>query len=323
MSRSLAIVVVNFGSSDLLESNLVRVSRDVPDALIIVVDNFSSPEERSRVRMLGSAHGWLVRFLEDNRGFGAGANVGSALGFERGVTDVLLLNPDAWIDAVSVARLQDAVDTDRMLLVAPTVLTGEGQIWFDGADLYLADGLTRATRRRDERPGMDVEPWLSGACLLVTHEIWERTGGFDDEYFLYWEDVDFSHRVRLAGGRLAVVDAAVAIHDEGGTQTDSSRSERAKSEGYYYYNIRNRMLFAARHLDDGDVRRWARGIGPSAREILLRGGRRQFLRPLPAARAFVRGIRAARRITRSRLSDVGRTRRLDSGDIEPDERDLE
>ena len=155
-------------------------------------------------------------------------------------------------------------------------------------------------------PGSTVSrravPWLSGACLLVSRELWGRVGGFDEDYFLYWEDVDLSVRVSRAGGRLVVERTATAVHDEGGTQrldvpgdpldVGSSRSgvaSRGKSEAYYYYNIRNRLLFAAKHLEPRDRRRWTRTSYAGAKQILLRGGRRQFLRPVKPMRAAIRG----------------------------------
>lgn len=140
---------------------------------------------------------------------------------------------------------------------------------------------------------------MSGACLWITREVWELTGGFDDDYFLYWEDVDFSRRVVEGGGSLALVEDASAVHDEGGTQRADHEASRAKSEGYYYYNIRNRMLFAVRHLDEAAVQRWRRSIPRTAREVILRGGRRQLIQSAAPIRAYLRGVREARRIART------------------------
>ena len=83
------------------------------------------------------------------------------------------------------------------------------------------------------------------------------------------------------------------MHAEGGTQAEGQlRAGQRKSRAYYYYNTRNRMLFAARLLDTDDVRRWRRSAWPVAREILLQGGRRQLLESLSPLTAVVRGTAA-------------------------------
>jgi GT2 family glycosyltransferase len=107
--------------------------------------------------------------------------------------------------------------------------------------------------------------------------LWERLGGFDEDYFLYWEDVDLSHRCDLLGGRLIVRADLTAVHDAGGTQDRASG--RAKSATYYYYNCRNRLVFAAKHLGRRDQLRWLVRTPADARRVLLRGGRRQLAHP--------------------------------------------
>lgn len=296
MAVPLAIVVVNYASSALLAQNLARTVDDVRPAHVIVVDNMSSAAERATVRALADAAGWTVVETEANLGFGGGMNLGAARALELGAKDLLLLNPDATITADAVRALQERAEDSRMAALAPRVLDGSGKVWFDGADLYLSDGRTMGVRRRGARPGEQRWEWVSGACLLVPDELWRTTKGFDEDYFLYWEDVDYSRRVVAAGGTLQVVGEASAVHDEGGTQ-GRGPLERAKSETYYYYNIRNRLMFAVKHLDDESVKRWRRGAWASAREVLLRGGRRQFLWPWKPLRAAYRGVRDGRRLS--------------------------
>lgn len=298
---TLAIVVVNYGSSELLALNLTSVEEAIPDAVVIVVDSFSGDEERRRVSALAEERAWRSVLLDENLGFGGGVNRGVALALENGCEDFLILNPDASIDALSVERLRARLRDDRLAIAAPIVRTPAGVAWFAGADVSLEDGTMRSWARRAEVPLVDAEPWLSGACLLATAEVWDAVGGFNESYFLYWEDVDLSHRVLAAGGSLHLVRDAVAVHDEGGTQEASTGGGRAKSEGYYYYNIRNRLLFASLHLDEAGMRRWHSTSRRAAREVLFRGGRRQFLRPLRPIRAALRGLRDGRGFVRAAL----------------------
>lgn len=289
----LAVVVVSYGSHGLLESGLAEVAAALSPALTVVVDSLTTTAERARVRALGAEHGWLVVSPDRNTGFGAGCNLGVATARRAGATRFLLLNPDATITRRSVELLHEQVDADPLTLAAPTVLRPDGSVWSAGVDLDLDRGDMRAWRHRASSPAMRTIPWVTGACLLVDEALWDAVGGFDEEYFLYWEDVDLSARVAAVGGTVAVVPGATAVHAEGGTQGTTS-GVRAKSTTYYYFNIRNRLLFAAKHLAPEDVRRWRRtSLGASYR-ILLRGGRRQLLRPAPWWAAW-RGLRDGRR----------------------------
>ncbi len=306
MGAVAAFVVVNYGSSALLRQNLVdSVAACRPD-VVVVVDNPTTDDERTRIRALASEQGWELVEPVENLGFGGGMNLGVARALELGATEFLLLNPDARIEDPAWTLLQTALAPDA--LVAPRIVDGAGRPWFDGADLYLSDGRTMGARHRATRPGEERWEWLTGACLLIAAELWQKVGGFDDEYFLYWEDVDLSRRVVASGGRLVLVRDAVVVHDEGGTHREVRRAE-AKSSTYYYYSIRNRLMFAVKHLDDAGVSRWSRSAVSSAIEVLMRGGRRQFLRPVPPVRAAYRGIRDGRRLVR----DAKRTARRAQG----------
>jgi len=292
-----AIIVVNYGSHSLLQTNLLAVSDAVPEALCVVIDNFTTTDEQQSVKKFGDQHGWLTVMLPSNQGFGEGVNAGATAAFAAGASILLVLNPDATIDRESVVRLVSGVRDDPMLMVAPHIRWSDGRTWFSGSDLYLGDGRMGSPRRRAERAGEPFQEWLTGACFAVSKALWTSIGGFDPDYFLYWEDVDLSFRAVEAGGHLRVDLEAEAVHDEGGTHPDRV-SGRAKSELYYYYNIRNRLVFATKHTDSEDLAHWLRVTPRVSYEVLLQGGRRQFLRPWVTLRPLIRGIRDGRRFVR-------------------------
>lgn len=284
-TSDLAIVVVNYGASALLQRNLASLS----GLTVVVVDNFSSAAERTAITNLSASAGWLVETPDDNVGFGGGMNLGVARAQRHGCRNFLLLNPDAVIDRASLQTLLDHVRAEPMTMFAPLMFRNDGARWFDGSDLYLADGRIRSSRRRESAPPGPVEPWLSGACLMISDVLWRRVDGFDPEFFLYWEDVDLSWRIGQCSGSLRIVGDASVTHDEGATHRVGD-SPRAKSDLYYYYNIRNRMIFARRRLSTRQVWRWAGHSLTIAVEVLLQGGRRQFLRPRGPLIAAVCGV---------------------------------
>ncbi|WP_403022518.1 glycosyltransferase family 2 protein [Salinibacterium sp. GXW1014] len=280
-----AVVVVNYGSHELLRANLDTTLSE--GFGIIIVDNFSSASERDAVRWLCAERGWHL-VTQGNLGFGAGVNAGIAEARQLGFRRYVMLNPDAVADAAALTTLAEHAGAEPDALICPTILTPSGEVWFSGGTVLVERGVTITRGADSSAPG----GWLTGACIAVHDSLWQRLGGFDDRYFLYWEDIDLSWRCTESGGHLVVRDDVRIVHDAGGTQARG----RAKSATYYYYNCRNRLLFAARHLSQRDVIRWALLTPAYARRVLLRGGRRQFLhrpwRPLwAAASGSLRGIR--------------------------------
>lgn len=271
-SSDLALVVVAYDSAELLERLLTQTAAE-HDGPIVVVDNPSSPGERARVRTLAAREGWEFVGPERNGGFGEGCGAGAERALALGATGLVFLNPDASLAAEDARGLAAALRAEPGTMISPRVLRPDGRPWFAGALLDLTDGRVRPN------PSGTLEahevPWLSGACLTVSAELWRETAGFDPAYFLYWEDVDLSYRVLRAGGQLAVRSELSAVHEVGGTQRSTGGG---KSALYYRMNIRNRTLFARRHLDEAGQARWRQEDRAVAHEILLRGGRRQFLR---------------------------------------------
>lgn len=283
-----ALVVVNYGSSDLLATNLPRTTGD-SRVRVVVVDSFSTVEERAVVTRLTADRGWDLLTPATNVGFGGGTNLGAAHALAEGAQVLVFLNPDAWTDPAGLTALAAAVRSDGRALAAPRIHRPDGGVYSRGVTyLHPADGTMSG-----QRPAPDDVPWLSGACLAVGAALWTELGGFDEDYFLYWEDVDLSWRAVEAGARLEVVDDAHVVHDEGGTQESRGR---AKSETYYRYDIRNRMLFARKNLGPAGVRRWRRALPRAARAVALRGGRRQFVEGLGPWRGVARGVVAALRV---------------------------
>lgn len=289
-----AVVTVNFGSSEMIRQNASDLVLP-PQGRLYIVDCFSSSAERSAVSTVAAELGAECVLLDENRGYGGGTNAGAARALADGAEVIIALNPDAQIDSAALLALTRAA-AGRDVLVSPRILSSDGRVWFAGARLFLDDGSTAGESSSGSQDERTARPWATGACFAISAGLWSKIGGFDEEYFLYWEDIDLSHRVLDVGGSLEAVEAVV-IHDEGGTHTDQ-RSSRAKSSTYYFYNIRNRLLYARKHLDPMTRRRWVRSTPTVAYRVLLQGGRRQLVTSTAPWRAYLRGMWAGWRMLR-------------------------
>ncbi|HJG50866.1 MAG TPA: glycosyltransferase [Brachybacterium faecium] len=283
-----ALIVVNYGDPALVAGNIGPDVDADSGALVVLVDNFHSPESRTAAEALCRERGWEF-VASANDGFGAGVDRGVAAARARGHRAFITLNPDAVASADVLRALATHVTEDPLALVSPFMVTGQGTPHFRGAQMHRRTG-----RMRSGWSEHDDDPvwanWLSGACLAFSATAFDRLGGFGEDFFLYWEDVDISRRAVELGMHLDLRPDLLAVHDEGGTQ--QAGSARTKSPTYYYFNIRNRMLFGRRHLRG---REWARWVLASPREsalIWMRGGRRQAFTEPRGLWAAVRGLLA-------------------------------
>lgn len=281
------VIVVNFGSHSLLDENFSPLGASVH---VVVVDNPRSESDSAAISELARRRSWQLESMESNVGFGRAVNAGVAAARSAGFTTVTIVNPDVQMDRGALDELVALSAGMPAALISPVVRRPGGADWFRGASVRVDAG---RTSNRPPREGTTDGAWVSGACMTATVEWWDKVGGFDPAYFLYWEDVDLSWRWAAAGGILHVAEGVSVIHSVGGTQEASG-----KSPLYVYFNCRNRLLFARKNLPKKAVWRWVISTVPYAGEVLQRGGRREFLKNAgslltAALRGSLAGLRAA------------------------------
>ncbi|MGV3625461.1 MAG: glycosyltransferase, partial [Archangium sp.] len=99
-------------------------------------------------------------------------------------------------------------------------------------------GLVEAMQFPDEHPKpydrkSGQTPWCSGCALLITRSLFERIGGFDDNFFMYCEDVDYSWRARAAGFQIAIAPKALVHHYTGSRRVGVGRQSEIFRGGAY------------------------------------------------------------------------------------------
>lgn len=265
MTASLGIVVVTYNSPELLGQHLPSIDAKAVPGRVVVVDNSDQAEAQRATESICDEHGWQYVGAGGNIGFGAGVNLGVADAGAGGATAVLILNPDAWLDTAAATELLRHCEAEPMTAITPLILTPDEQEWFVHGSMDPRRGRLHS---RVRTLGSDEVMWLTGASLAMSITLWEQVGGFDERYFLYWEDVDLSWRILQAGGELEVLADLVAYHAVGGTQSGDH-----KSPPYVFYNCRNRLFFARLHMTRSDQWRWLVATPAVTWDMIRRGGR--------------------------------------------------
>ncbi len=196
------------------------------DVELVVVDNGTQPDVVDRV---AADTGARVERTGANLGYGRGANVGA-----RGTSQewLVVANPDVvWEPGSLDTLLAAAARHPTAGAFGPALLNEDGSVYPSARELpSLTQGVghallgkvwpgnpwTRAYQRRQETVGSPhderVAGWLSGACLLLRRDAFEAVGGFDEDYFMFFEDVDLGERLALAGWANLYVPSARVLH---------------------------------------------------------------------------------------------------------------
>ena len=258
MLPSLNIIIVNWNSAEQLHqclSSIVSTKRDKFRLnSVVVVDNASTDRSLQGITDLDLPLELIVNL--DNRGFGSACNQGAA----RSKSDYLLfLNPDTRLFAAALDRSIDFMEHSlpQKIGVAGIQLVDErGNVqrnctrfpslinfWcsIGGIDKIIKNKFTSYLMTDWDHSTTRSVDQVMGAFYLIRSEIFETLAGFDEYFFIYFEDLDLSYRVKQLGWSSCYLADIQSFHKGGGT------SESIKSTRLFYF-IRSRILYAYKHF---------------------------------------------------------------------------
>lgn len=243
VARSVSVVIVAHHSRPDLELCLPTIFEQSRQPLeVIVVDNCPADGTSDWLRSVHSS----VTVVESpaNLGYAGGSNLGA----QRASGELLFfLNPDTELWPGAIASLVAAAGPRPRAIITAKLMNPDGSVNACGLDLHCT-GLATCRGLGDDSaayPGLHRVALLSGAALVIAREVFEELGGFDDEYFMYYEDVDLSLRARLAGLTLYCDGRAMVTH----------RYDLAMSPRKFHLLERNRLLTMFKVFEAGTLRR--------------------------------------------------------------------
>lgn len=258
---SIAVVIINYNTCQELQACLGSIKPEEAGE-VVVVDNNSSD---GSVEMVRSKYPWVMLHANrTNLGYGAGANQAIA-----GCTTqyVLLLNSDTRLQPGALEALSRYLDQHpEAAIVGPRLVNSDGTLQascypFPGPlDTYLENstcaiffgrlirryvpGIRRLYWRTWSHDSARIVPWVKGASLAIRREAFDAVGGFDESFFMYFEDADLCCRLKKAGWEIHFAPVTTIVH-VGGASTEQVRADMAvqllHSTRLFYQRHRSRF----------------------------------------------------------------------------------
>jgi N-acetylglucosaminyl-diphospho-decaprenol L-rhamnosyltransferase len=215
----LSVSVVSHGHGPMI-AELLRDLAGVRGVSFEVIVTVNVPEAGIGA-VVAVEHPFPVRIIENASPKGFGANHNAAFGIARGGF-FAVVNPDIRAQNADLASLVQLFERDTIAAVGPAVRSSRGAYEDSARRFPTTLSLLRrvATRVRtldyqlllDAGKPFEVD-WLAGMFIVFRREAFAAVGGFDERFFMYYEDVDICRRLRARGWSIVLQPAAVVVHD--------------------------------------------------------------------------------------------------------------
>lgn len=230
----LSIIVVNYRSEQYLENCVASVFKRLKNInfeIIVVNNNNLDIQCPSGARIIN---------VGKNIGFGAGCNLGVKNAQGR---YLLFLNPDTEILSGNLANILNKFKEDQTIgAIGPrlTMENGETQWWCAGKEFSLWRliknnlGIIESKKIWESKTGVFAD-WVSGAALVITKKIFDNIGGFDENFFMYFEDEDLCKRIRKRGYKVLYYPETSVLHKGGKSRRSFLRQKLQFFKSLFFY----------------------------------------------------------------------------------------
>ena len=225
------VILVNYnGAEDTIECIRSLQATKMDNMRILIVDNASKEQDKEQLQTVLDDKVECL-FLPENLGFGVANNKGVAYAISKDAEYLLLLNNDTIVSQDLFCVFYEHADKDRVLVPAMYYYDCPSEVWYAGGEISRWKG-TSVHRTKASQEGK--VGFATGCCIFLHRSIVERYGLFDENYFMYYEDTDFSIKMQQCGVMIYYVPAAKIWHKVG-------RSSKKITGFQEYYLQRNRL----------------------------------------------------------------------------------
>lgn len=209
------IVIVNYNGLEVLDSCLNSVfSSNYPNIEVVLVDNNSKDGSLEIAKRKYQKSHFIIN--DSNLGFAKAVNLGIRFSLEKMADYVLLLNSDAVLEKRAISNLIKNSSKDQSIgVLSPLIYDGYGEkIWFSGGKINWKKMKATHSKTAKEQFLLCDTDFLSGCAMFIKKDVFKKIGLFDERFFLYYEDVDFTFRAKKEGFSLCIDRTSTVFHKE-------------------------------------------------------------------------------------------------------------
>jgi len=253
-----SIVIVNYKTPDLCINCLKSVHQNSTGLDILVVDNASNDGSIDKINRAILQNSWNMNPTISSK-FNGGFSAGNNLGINASASDyILLLNSDTIVLPRAIELLIKTLDDNpKMGIASPRLESPDGSpqescFRFQRPISELIRSactgvITKVLRRYDipagVSPVVSYPEWTSFACVLIRRDVFGDIGLLDNEFFMYFEDVDFCKRARDFGWNIINNPEARVVHFGSGSSNVGNEIASRNRPPRYWYESRTRYYY--------------------------------------------------------------------------------
>jgi GT2 family glycosyltransferase len=249
--KQVAVILLNWNTPVHTINCILSLQQYCDESLfdIIIVDNGSTDDSVADIRSRFPE----LKYIEnhENLGFAEGNNRGLMYSIAKGYTYSLVMNTDTLVDEDIVRGLTLHLNGHlRAAAVQPAIywMHDKGKLWNGkgGFNAFTGRTFSDTTLPDEKNKNYENAKWLTGCCVLLRNSVLSTCGFFNERFFLYYEDVELSYRIRFRGYELHYLPAYKMYHEAGASAT-VQKKEGVLSPIIHYYIIRNHLWFLRKY----------------------------------------------------------------------------
>ena len=248
INSTVAIIIVNWKKYDItltcIESILNSTNSNFK---IILVDNESDNKKVNNFKYRNE-----IEIIQNkkNEGFSKANNIGIDYALKNNYDYTILINNDTIVEKNLIEVLLKTAQAKNFSVVQPLILKYNGkEIWNAGGRInyFFGNFITIKKVGNSLNSSNELTEWLTGCCCLFKTKIFKEIGKLDERFFAYYEDVDFSLRLKKHGYKIGFTSKTHIYHYESFSSISNISKGGKLSPYIHYLNIRNHILILKKH----------------------------------------------------------------------------
>jgi len=250
INSKVAVIVVNWKKYDITSSCIESILNSTNSNFkIILVDNES---DNKKVKNFKYRNEIEIIQNKKNEGFSKANNIGIDYALKNNFDYTILINNDTIVEKNLIEVLLKTAQAKNFSVVQPLILKySDKEIWNAGGRInyFFGNFITRKKVGNSLNSSHELTEWLTGCCCLFKTKIFKEIGKLDESFFAYYEDVDFSLRLKKHGYKIGFTSKTHIYHYESFSSISNNSKGGKLSPHIHYLNIRNHILILKKHSD--------------------------------------------------------------------------